>query len=191
MTDSPTNRVLWWTPLVVLATAIVVGIAMGALTNLINVRISREYFEKVMWWSGSVAVETRLAIQQGMLEGGALGTIAGIALSVTIAASARLRCPAGFGLRTLAVALGLALVCWFIGGGVGAFLGSTVPALWGTRFISVPLGASTVRFAWVGGSIWGAYAGTVIAALISTVGFHLRWKRRVSTARAEGFAVIV
>jgi len=63
------------------------------------------------------------------------------------------------------------------------------PQLWGFFFVGVPRRVNLPRFAWVGGTIWGAYAGTPLALLVSATLLHVRWKR-MTGPRAYGFGVV-
>jgi hypothetical protein len=184
-------RIRWWTPLIVLVAAPALGAAIGAATNLVNVLISPDYFRvvmNVMWYLGPLGVRG-FAVREGLIEGAALGCAVGLLMSISIAGSTRLQCPLAFALQHLAIVLGIVFGCWILGGLAGMVLMWRMPNLWGTFFWSVPIGASPFGLSWVGGTIWGAYAGSAIALAASTIILHLRWKRSLARARA-GFAVL-
>src|SRR6185369_10207707 len=126
----------WWMPLMFCLVAMGSGAAMGAVTNAINGQVSADYFAIVMCWDGLAA--SRLAIFQGVLEGGAMGVVFGICFAIVIAASTRMRCPIRLALKALAIALAIVAVCWVIGGIVGVVLSRFCPQLWGYFFIGVP-----------------------------------------------------
>ena len=47
-----------------------------------------------------------------------------------------------------------------------------------------------LRYAWVGGSIWGGYAAAAVGGLYAAVSVHRRWKRFV-TEYAPAFPVLI
>ena len=151
------------------------GVALGAFTNAINGQISADYFAIVMSWDW-IAAPTR-AIAQGMLEGFAVGLLFGFVLAIAVAASTRVQCPPRLALKALALALAIVVICWLIGGMVGTILARVRPSLWGFVFIGVPRRVNLPRFAWVGGSILGAYAGAAVALVAASVFLHIQWKR--------------
>jgi hypothetical protein len=166
------------------------GIAVGAATNLINVLISPDYFRvvmNVMWYLGPLGVRG-FAVRQGIIEGGALGSAVGFLMSVSIAASTRLRCPLSLALKYLALVMTIVVGCWIIGGAAGMLLMWQIPTLWGTFFLNVPVGANPFGIAWAGGTIWGAYAGSVIGLMVSTILLHLGWKRLLPRT-PQGFPI--
>lgn len=162
------------------------GALLGAVMNAINGRVSADYFAIVMSWDWAAAPSR--AILQGVLEGCAAGLLFAIGLLIIIAASTAMCCPAGLAVRALATALVIVAICWLIGGVSGVILARIRPRLWGSFFIGVPLRVNLVRFAWVGGSIWGAYGGMLIGLIVAGVSLHLRWRRMHAPRGA--FAVI-
>src|SRR5205823_11163643 len=118
-----------------------------------------------------------------------LGIFFGVFLAIVSAASTRMRCPLPLAIRSLRLALGVVMVCWVTGGIVGLVLAHVMPSLWGFFFIGVPPRVNLPRFAWVGGSIWGAYAGAMLALLAASIDLHVRWRRMTRTA--HGFAIVV
>jgi hypothetical protein len=114
-----------------------------------------------------------------VLEGWGAGLLFGFFLSIVIAASTRLRCPLPLAMRSLALALTIVAIAWLVGGIVGVALALIRPQLWGTFFVGVPsrLYATLPRYAWVAGSITGAYAGVPISLVAASITLHLRWRR--------------
>ncbi len=52
------------------------------------------------------------------------------------------------------------------------------PEFYRKAFIGVPNDfALMLRYAWVGGSIWGAMFGALLAAVIGSVLFAIRWRQ--------------
>jgi hypothetical protein len=173
------HRVRWWVPLATLGSGLAIGVSVGAVTNAINLRVSQNYFERVMNWRRDVPLRT---ILQGMLEGGVLGLFFGLTLSIASAASSRLRAPFRLVLRVLLNAVTIVLICWIAGGTIGACLATFDPQLF---WLIIPVGPPSwglTRFAWVGGTIWGAYAGTAIATLTGCIMLHRRWRSAAAPA---------
>src|SRR6476646_6358587 len=110
----------WLTPLILLVVCPAIGIAVGALTNIINVRISPIYYALLMDWN--LEETPTLAIGQGMLEGGGLGTAVGLLLAVSVIASTGCRCPTRLAISRAFRAVGIAVICWILGGIAGISL---------------------------------------------------------------------
>jgi hypothetical protein len=164
------------------------GIVLGALTNAVNGRVSPEYFAAVMGWNP--ADVSYLAILQGMFEGGILGTMFGIVVAIAFAASAGVRGPLGLAVRALALAMVVVLVCWAAFGVLGLLLAVADPRSVRSVLIGVPPDPSgTQRYAWVGGSIWGGYTGTLVGAVVACAWQHWKWRRLCATP-GTGFEVL-
>jgi hypothetical protein len=177
------HRVRWLTPPAVLFAGLFLGVAVGAFTNAVNVQVSEQYFSSTMGWTSDVVP---LTVRQGMLEGGALGLFFGFVFSIAGAASSRLHAPLGMLLRVTWDAVSIVLICWIVGGPIGVALAAAMPDFFTSTFTQAPSEhRALLRFAWVGGTIWGAYGGTAIAALAGCVLFHLRWRRTIRDS-AEG-----
>jgi hypothetical protein len=174
------------TPILVCALAPVAGALLGGILNTINGRVSADYFAIVMSWDWETA-PTR-AIFQGALEGFAAGLLLGFFFAMVIAASTRWRCPLPLALRTFALVPAIAIIGWIVGGIIGVTLSLLWPRLWGFFFIGVPPRVDLPRFAWVGGSIWGVYGGSLVGLIVACVTLHVRWRRRQGGDR--GFTVL-
>ena len=75
----------YWVAPAILILGPVVGSALGAATNAVNVSVSRLYFEFVMsWWDGDVGLG---AVRQGALEGAILGAAFGLIVAIAFAGS--------------------------------------------------------------------------------------------------------
>jgi hypothetical protein len=157
------------------------------MMTFINGRVSPDYFAIVMSWDWADAPS--LAVLQGMIEGAPVGFAFALFLSIVVAASTRMRCAIGPALRALAAALGIVVTAWMIGGVIGVTLSIIWPRLWGFFFIGVPPRVNLQRFAWVGGSIWGAYGGAAIGLIVASVMLHRQWRRTHGTPRA--FAIVI
>ena len=167
--------VRWETPVILGMLGPTCGAALGAIMNAINGRVSADYVAIVMSWDWAAAPSR--AILQGVLEGGVVGLVFAVFLFMVTAASTALRCPPGIAVRGLGVALATVAECWAIGGAIGVTLSLAWPQLWGFFFIGVPPRVNLPRFAWVGGSIWGAYGGAAVGLIAASVMLHRRWRR--------------
>jgi hypothetical protein len=158
------------------ATTILFGAAFGATTNAINGVVSPTYFIRVMGWSTSNVWAESVA--EGVFEGLVIGTMlsviftltTGLVTQATVEYLTLLRC-----LLRIAVAV---FCLWAIGGVAGVVLAYAFPGFFGNTFIGVPDSASEMlRYAWVGGSIWGEYMGGPLGMTVALVLFSVRWKR--------------
>lgn len=160
----------------VLGMGIAAGVVLGALTNAVNGHVSPEYFAAVMGWNPADA--GRLAITQGVLEGAILGGVFGLAVAISFAASTGARGPMGLVVRALGMAVVIVLVCWAVFGALGVLLAVADPRSFRSLFIGVPADPDgTRRYAWVGGTIWGGYAGALMGAVVACVWQHRTWGR--------------
>jgi hypothetical protein len=175
----------WRTLVMVWMATVAGGSVLGAVTNASDGQVSRDYFAIVMSWDWQAAPWR--AVAQGAIEGAALGLFFGAGLAIVIAASTRMRCPLWLALRALALGMSIALMAWIVGGIAGTVLARVDPRLWGFVFVGVPPRVDLPRFAWVGGSIWGAYGGTAAGLVAAAVYLHVRWRRTAAPA----FAVLL
>jgi hypothetical protein len=165
----------WSTPIMLCIAGPLWGAVLGIITNAIDGAVCSDYFAIVMSWDGQSAAYR--ALFQSAIEGFALGLFFGFFLAVATAASTRLRCPRSLAMRALCLALAIVLICWSAGGVIGFVLAKIWPKLWGFFFIGVPPRVNLPRFAWVGGSIWGAHGGTLLGLIVCSVFIHIRWRR--------------
>jgi hypothetical protein len=159
-------------------TAVVAGMFVGAATNAVNGAVSPIYFEIVMGWdSTGVWVQS---VEQGVLEGFVIGIFLSFILTLAIGLITRASCTYGYALRWLAGVVGAVLGLWMMGGVAAVVWAAVSPGSYRNTFIREPLNFwQTVRFAWVGGTIWGAYVGGLLAVGIGLILFHLRWRRQL------------
>ena len=188
MTRAPLDEIRWWTPPVLVGLSVWAGAVLGFVTNAVNGRVSPDYFEAVMRWPRDDV--PAYAVVQGMFEGGALGLFFGLVFGVAVAASSRLRCPVGLAAPVVWKVMLLALVCWAAGGAAGVALAAMAGDSFAATFVRVPPDpAEALRYAWVGGSIWGAYAAAVMGVVYGAVSLHRRWHRHWSET-TPGFPVM-
>lgn len=145
---------------------------IGGITNIVNGYISPAYFIAVMGWK-NVQHIVRAAAAQGVFEGLLYGLVfAGVFSCVYIFSNKA-------ALSFYAVFHGLlciAMVCfgvWILGGVLALLLAVLSPEFYRSTFIGVPDTLSAMlRYAWVGGSIWGLSFGGTLTAIIGTVLFR-------------------
>jgi len=185
--DDAVPRARWRTPLLLCLAATASGFGLGAIANAIDGQVSRDYFAIVMSWDWEFA--SVAAVVQGAFEGTLLGLVFGVFISAVLAASTKMRCPLPLAMDGLKMALAFVASSWLIGGITGTVLARLVPNLWGFVFVGVPPRVNLPRFAWVGGSIWGAYFGAAVAFLVTPIYLHVTWRR--TTRRVHGFPMVV
>ena len=80
------------------------------------------------------------------------------------------------------IAGGIALAAWCMGGVLAMGLATLSPEFYRNAFRGVPTDfGEMLRYAWVGGSIWGVMFGAVLSLMIAsiTVMVDWLWQRRV------------
>ena len=163
--------------LLIAATAIIGGAVIGASTNAINGAVSPLYFRNIMRWN-DVEHIWRASIAQGILEGLIYGIVFSVIFTLVVGRVSRTRCSFTFAFRHLLAIFAAVYCCWVAGGIVAVGLASLSPEFYRSTFIRVPDAfGPMLRYAWVGGSIWGAMIGGVLAAVIGSFLFAVRWHR--------------
>jgi hypothetical protein len=169
-------------PLVVAAIAVSGVLASGLLggsTNAVNGAVSPTYFVTILGWH---AVEDvwRASIAQGVFEGLLFGIFFSLVFTVATGIITGASCSFGFAFRHLLGVLGGAYVCWALGGLAAIGLATLSPEFYRRAFIGVPEEfGPMVRYAWVGGSIWGAEFGGLISVVIGLVVLWANWRRQI------------
>lgn len=176
MIDSNAERpIRWWVPPATFALSVLIGSVLGAATNVGNSFISPDYFRIVMnWWA---IPDVRVyAITQGAIEGAVLGGAFGIFIAIAGAFITRLRGTLTLTSGALLLAYCVVFVCWVLGGVTGVVFASVAPQTFMDMVMVRNMPRTTLlRFAWVGGSIWGAYGGTLIAMVAGVIFLRRRW----------------
>lgn len=158
-------------------TGVLGGAALGAFTNSVNGAVSPTYFVRILRWD-NVENVWRAAIAQGVFEGLLYGLFFSLILTSVIGITSRARCPYGFAARHVAAVFGATLLCWTLGGLIAMGLASLSPEFYRRAFIRVPEEyGEMLRYAWVGGSIWGAVFGGLACVVLGAVLFVPRWRR--------------
>ena len=177
------NTVRPFTLLALAASAIGAGALVGATTNAINGIVSPEYFQIVMRW-GDVEHTWRTILAQGIFEGLIYGIIFSVIFTLVIGVVTKGRCTYLVALKYMTAIISGVYFCWIVGGVVGLGLAWLSPEFYQRTFYRVPVQYSEMfRYAWVGGSIWGALAGSVLACVIGLVLFAVRWRENMKSVR--------
>ena len=154
---------------------------MGAVTNMLNGAISPLYFRNIMRWH-DVQYLWRACIGQGIFEGLIYGTLFAIVFTTVFGVVTKGDCSYSHVFKFLIGIFVTVLGCWILGGIIAMGLATLSPEFYRRTFIGVP--EETVpmlRYAWVGGSIWGSIAGGILSAIIGSVIFKLKWEKTPAT----------
>jgi hypothetical protein len=159
-------------------TGLPLGASLGALTNAVNGRVSPLYFITILGWDAGIDVPTA-AIGQGVFEGLLYGAVLSVLFTAAVGWITRAACPYGLAVRyQIGIFLG-SLACWMVGGACAVGLALLSPEFYRSAFIGVPgEREAMLRYAWVGGSIWGVELGGVASALLAVVLLRARWRLR-------------
>jgi len=166
----PVSIILLW------ITTILGAALLGLVTNCINAQVSEQYFRTILGWQ-NVSDITRAITAQGIFEGLICGLVLSTLFLAVIAFVSRAQCAYLFGLRYVLGLLVTAFVLWTVGGVLAVALASLSPEFYRSHFIGVPESTpDRLRYAWVGGSIWGVQFGGAAATFIFMVLFRARWR---------------
>jgi hypothetical protein len=162
----------------------VLGAAIiGALTNTINGQVSPLYFVTILGWE-SVDQVSRAAVAQGIYEGMLTGLLFSTLFAASLGVISRLKCPISDGLRYLGYLLLTTLITWCLGGTIAVGLAFLSPEFYQNAFYGVPEPIDLMlRYAWVGGSIWGVQLGGFGALVLWVIIFWANWQ---SSWRSQG-----
>jgi hypothetical protein len=163
--------------LLISASAIVGGAAIGASTNAINGAVSQEYFRNIMRWH-DVEEIWRASIAQGIFEGLIYGIMFSLVFTLVVGVVSRARCSYSFALPHLLAIVVAIYCCWAVGGLIAMGLATLSPEFYRNTFVGVPdTYWAMMRYAWVGGSIWGALFGGLLSVVLGSILFAVRWRR--------------
>jgi hypothetical protein len=158
--------------------AVGVGGVLGALTNAVNGAVSPAYFRNILRWH-HVEDVWRAAVAQGIFEGLIYGVIFSTVFTLVVGLVSRARTTFGFAFKHLLLAGGIALGAWSLGGVVAMGLAALSPDFYRSTFIGVPSDfGEMLKYAWVGGSIWGVLFGAVLSVVIASITAAAEWRRR-------------
>jgi hypothetical protein len=175
---NPESPVRPLTPFALVITGIFASGALGAVTNAVNGWVSPEYFVSVMQWYWIQNV-WRASVAQGIFEGLLFGVLFSLIFTVVVGIITRASCPYRFAVQYILGILAGAFVGWILGGLAAMGLASLSPDFYRKTFSGVPEEAGPMlRFAWVGGSIWGVELGGLVSVVLGLVIFRSNWLRR-------------
>lgn len=157
-------------------TGVLMGAVLGALTNSVNGWVSPTYFRNIMRWH-DVADIWRASIAQGILEGLMFGLAFSVIFVAVVGIVSRARCPYRTSASYLVGIALFAVVCWVFGGLIAMGLATLSPEFYRHAFRGVPEEfPEMLRYAWVGGSIWGLQFGGFASVIVGSVLFRARWR---------------
>ncbi|TAE15537.1 MAG: hypothetical protein EAZ95_08630 [Bacteroidetes bacterium] len=161
---------LFWVAL----SCILMGGLIGAMTNAVNGWVSPYYFQAIMGWSFPDIWGASIA--QGIFEGILYGLIFSIVFTTAFAVITKNEASFSFAYRILRKIVLIVLVCWCIGGVLAMLLATLSSSFYKSSFPATPQDfAEMLRFAWVGGSIWGGIIGSVLGAIIAVFTLKNSW----------------
>lgn len=166
----PVSIILLW------MTTIFGSALLGLVTNAINAQVSELYFRTILGWQQVTGI-TRAIVAQGIFEGLVCGLVLATLFIAVVASVSQAQCGYGLGLRYVLGLLATAFLLWLAGGLCALALVFLSPEFYGSHFVGVPGNAAErLRYAWVGGSIWGGQFGGAAATFLFMVLFRARWR---------------
>jgi hypothetical protein len=169
-----------------LAATLVAGVfacgLLGGTTNAINGAVSPTYFMNILHWQWVEDV-WRASIAQGVFEGLLFGVFFSLVFAAFTGIMTGASCTFGFAFKHLLGILGGAAVCWVLGGLAAMGLATLSPEFYRRAFIGVPEEfGELLRYAWVGGSIWGVEFGGFVSVVVGLVVLRANWRQRRPTS---------
>jgi hypothetical protein len=159
-------------------TGILGAAILGAGTNFANAHVSELYFRNIMHWN-DVAQISRAIVAQGVFEGLLYGLFLSTIFATVAGIVSRAQCSYAFGVRYVGGLFLSALVCWVTGGLLAMTLATLSPEFYRHTFFGVPEAVGErLRYAWVGGSIWGVQFGGLGATFVFMALFRAAWRQR-------------
>jgi hypothetical protein len=144
----------------------------GMIMNMINSAVRAEYFIKILRWENVKDISSA-AIAQGMYQGIIEGSFFSLLFSCVYVISNKAELALASTIKWI-VCMGIAaFALWAIGGIIAVALAMLSPEFYRQSFIGVPdeFGAM-LRYAWVGGSIWGGTFGGIAVMAIGAIMFR-------------------
>ena len=159
-------------------TAVGAAGALGAATNAVNGAVSPTYFRNILRWH-HVEHVWRAAVAQGIFEGLIYGVIFAVVFTLVIGLVSRGRATFAFAMKHVLMAGAIALAGWCLGGVLAMGLAALSLDFYRETFIGVPAGfGDMLRYAWVGGSLWGVLFGAVLSVVIASLTASANWRRQ-------------
>ena len=120
------------------------------------------------------------ALLRASLRGLLFGLFLSLVFVIVAGIVSKARCSYRFGAAVLLLVVAAAFVCWVIGGLLGMGLATLSPEFYHMPSSALPedFGAM-LRYAWVGGSIWGIEFGGFGLTILGSFLFYAKWQRRI------------
>jgi hypothetical protein len=171
-------------------TGVLACAVLGGTTNAVNGLVSPTYFITILRWH-NVENVWRASIAQGVFEGLIFGIFFSLLFTAATGTITGAACPYRFALKHILGVLAGAYACWAVGGLTGVGLAALSPEFYRRTFFGVPSDFSEMlRYAWVGGSIWGAEFGGLVCVVLGLVVLRANWRRQPGPAAAPGILVL-
>ena len=152
---------------------------VGGTTNVVNGLVSPQYFETVLGWGRRGIKDVwRASIAQGIYEGLLYGVAFSLIFTAATGIITRSTCPYRFAMRHLLGILAGTYAAWALGGLAAIGLALLSPEFYQQHFFGVPREpVPMVRYAWVGGSIWGVELGGLVSVILGLIVLRSNWFR--------------
>ena len=161
-------------------TCILLGGFIGATTNMINASVSPYYFKAVMHWDFEDIWVASVA--QGILEGLIYGVIFGLMFTTGFGLITKGQAPYRFAFIQLLKITALVFACWAAGGLLAMLLATLSSNFYKGHFPLAPSEkVELLKFAWVGGSIWGGMIGGLLSSVLGVVVVKNSWTKLIIT----------
>jgi hypothetical protein len=162
---------------------VLAGGLVGGSTNAVNGAVSPNYFVTVLGWRGVENV-WRASIAQGVFEGLLVGIVFSIIFAVGVGTITGACCSFGFALKHLARIVAGGYLFWTLGGLAAMGLATLSPEFYRATFFGVPQEFEPMlRYAWVGGSIWGVEFGGFLSLVVGLVLLRNDWHYQAAGGR--------
>ena len=166
-------------------TGVFASAGLGAITNAVNGWVSPLYFVTILGWRGVEDV-WRASVAQGLFEGLCFGVFFSLVFASGVGIITRASCSYGFAARHMLGIVAGSLVCWLIGGTAAMGLAALSPDFYRWAFIGVPEEfGPMLKYAWVGGSIWGLELGGLLSVVLGLVILRGNWLRSHSSRAGQ------
>ena len=158
-------------------TCIFLGAIIGLITNMINGVISPLYFRNIMQWHDINNIWSAI-IAQGLFEGLIYGCVFSVIFTLVVITTKPI-CSYSYAVKFLMGISITVLLFWLLGGVIAIILASLSPEFYQKAFIGVPEDHTPMlKYAWVGGSIWGGMFGGFFSAIVGSLIFKNKWQKQ-------------
>ena len=155
-------------------TCILMGGTIGAITNMVNGAVSPYYFKTTMNWGFQ---EIWIAsVAQGILEGLFHGVFFAIIFTIGFGMITKGKADYAFALKPVIRIAIIVLCCYNIGVLLAVMLVRLSPEFYRSHFPWTPTDViEQMKYAWVGGSIWGEILGGLLGSVIGLLNTKNNW----------------